>query len=197
VQSLAASKAKVGRGARDRRAVERGEGGSGALKRFQDSLVVVEWTLTFRWVVGWLQAMLDQTSQPASQPHVIGEGYDFNVVRAHLGGEPTPPHFAIHRKGAIVGLCLGLSWHPRAEADPCEVWIGRKGDAAKWGTKLAETSGPIPVYVRRDEGGEWFFIGWREVTGSTREPDDIRPRLKPPTITAIARVVTMRRVPQP
>lgn len=63
---------------------------------------------------------------PAGPPHVVGEGYEFDAVRAQLGGQSAPPYFVIHREGVIVGLCLGLTWNPRAESDPCEVWVGRK-----------------------------------------------------------------------
>lgn len=130
---------------------------------------------------------------PAANPLVVGEGYEFDAVRAQLGGQAAPPYFVIHRGGVIVGLCLGLTWNPRAESDPCEVWVGRKGDLAKWGAKLAETTGPLPVYVRRVEGGKWIYTGLYEVTGSSTEPDVIRPRLQPPVITVISRIVFLQR----
>ena len=107
-----------------------------------------------------------------------------------------PPHLVIQRDGAILGLCLGLMWNPRAEDDPAEVWVGLKGDLRKWGLKLSETTGPLPVYVRREEGGKWFFIGLHEVTGSTAEVPAIRQRLKPPVITAISRIVFLKRLPE-
>ena len=140
--------------------------------------------------------MLDESPTPAptppSPPHVVGEGYDFQTVRAHLGGAALPPNFVIHRDEKILGLCLGLMWNPQAESDPCEVWVGRKGDLPKWGVRLAGTAGPLPVYVRREEGGKWFFIGAYQVTGSSAEPEAIKQRLKPPTITSIARVVFLK-----
>ena len=129
----------------------------------------------------------------AGPPHVVGEGYEFNAIRAHLGGEPKPPNFVIHRDGAILGLCLGLMWNPRAEAEPAEVWVGRKGDLPKWGLKLSETTGPLPVYVRREEGGKWFFTGLFVVEGSTAEIPAIKQRLKPPVITGISRIIFLRR----
>lgn len=168
----------------------------------------MEWTLTAEGVGGSLQGMPDDlstpsvsprltatapASAPAAPPHVVGEGYEFEAVRAQLGGQAAPPYFVIHREGVIVGLCLGLTWNPRAESDPCEVWVGRKGDLAKWGAKLAGTTGPLPVYVRRAEGGQWFFTGLFEVTGSSTEPDVIRPRLQPPVITVISRIVFLHR----
>jgi hypothetical protein len=124
---------------------------------------------------------------------VVGEGYDYDAVRASLGGQVAPPFFVIHRDGAILGLCLGLMWNPRAESEPCEVWVGRKGDLPSWGTKLAATTGPLPVYVRREEGGKWFFTGMYEVTGNSQLPEDIRARLKPPVITGISRIVFLKR----
>lgn len=141
-----------------------------------------------------LPAMPENSS--VSQPglsHVVGEGYAYGAIRKHLGGEFAAPHFVIHRDGAILGLCLGLMWNPLAESDPSEVWVGKKGDLAKWGLKLSETKGPLPVYVRREEGGQWFFIGRHEVTGSSAEPDALKQRLKPPSITAISRVVFLKR----
>lgn len=93
-----------------------------------------------------------------------------------------------------MGLCLGLLWNPRAEAEPGEVWVGNKGDLPRWGLKLAETPGPIPVYVRREEGGSWIYCGMREVSGSTIEPEELTQRLQPPSITAISRVVFLKRV---
>ena len=137
--------------------------------------------------------MLDKLPGPASPPHVVGEGYEFAEVRALLGGQTDPPHFVIHRDGVILGLCLGLKWNPLAESDPCEVWVGRKGELPKWGTKLAETTGPLPVYVRREEAGKWFFTGLYEVTGSSTEPAAIQQRLKPPVITNISRIVFLKR----
>ena len=141
--------------------------------------------------------MLDHSSALPSLPHVVGEGYDYDAVRASLGGERTPPHFVIHRDDVILGLCLGLMWNPLAEADPAEVWVGLKGDLKKWGLKLAETTGPLPVYVRREEGGKWFFIGLHEVTGSSAELPAIKQRLKPPVIRGISRIVFLKRLPEP
>jgi hypothetical protein len=139
--------------------------------------------------------MPDPLSVPGSPAHIIGEGYAFEEIRARLGGESTPPHFVIHREGVILGLCLGLMWNPRAEGNPCEVWVGQKGELSEWGAQLAETAGPLPVYVRREEGGRWFFTGLHEVTGSSTEPDAIRARLKPPGITRISRIVFLKRLP--
>lgn len=131
--------------------------------------------------------------QPLPAPHVVGEGYEYDAIRKQLGGEFAPPYFVIHRGGVILGLCLGLIWNPRAESDPAEVWVGKKGDLANWGLKLAETQGLLPVYVRREEGGKWFFTGLHEVTGSTTDPEAIRQRLRPPGITAMSRVVFLKR----
>ena len=144
--------------------------------------------------MGCLTPMPDQSS--ALTPHVVGASYDFDAVRTALGGESIPPYFVIHREGAILGLCLGLMWNPLAEADPAEVWVGLKGDLKKWGLKLAETTGPLPVYVRREEGGKWFFIGLHEVTGSSAELPALKQRLKPPVITGISRIVFLKRLPQ-
>lgn len=127
-------------------------------------------------------------------PHTVGEAYAFDEVRSALGGDPKPPNFVIHREGAVVGVCLGMAWNPRAEADPCEVWVGRKGNQPEWGVKLAETRGPLPVYVRRTEGGPWFHQGLFQVAGQTTDPRDIRPRLMPPKIVAIAQVILLRKV---
>ncbi len=139
--------------------------------------------------------MSEHTPAPPSPVHVIGQGYDFAEIRTALGGDRTPPNFVIHRDGAIIGLCLGLMWNPLAEAEPAEVWVGRKPDLTKWGLKLAETTGPLPVYVRREEGGRWFFTGLHEVTGSTTELPALKQRLKPPAITGISRVVFLKRLP--
>lgn len=140
--------------------------------------------------------MLDQSSALPLPSHVVGEGYDFDAVRARLGGESAPPFFVIHREGVVLGLCLGLMWNPLAEADPAEVWVGRKGDLPKWGIKLAETTAPLPVYVRREEGGKWIYIGLHEVTGSSAEIPAIKQRLKPPQITGISRIVFLKRLPE-
>lgn len=137
----------------------------------------------------------DNTPPPSpASTQVVGESYDFNTIRASLGGQTAPPYFVIHRDGTILGLCLGLMWNPRAESDPCEVWVGRKGELPAWGLKLAATTGPLPVYVRREEGGKWFFTGLYEVTGNSDNPDDLRQRLKPPVITGISRIVFLKRV---
>jgi len=131
-------------------------------------------------------------SPAAPEPHRVGEGYAFETVRAHLGGKSTPPNFVIHREGVILGLCLGLAWNPKAEANPCEAWIGRNGELPVWGTKLAETKEPIPLYVRREPGGKWIYQGIFRVTGSTTDPAALRLRLNPPTITNISRVVFLQ-----
>jgi hypothetical protein len=138
-------------------------------------------------------AMSEQMPASPLPPHVIGTAYDLQTIRKDLGGEDRPPHFVIHRDNAILGLCLGLMWNPLAEGDPAEVWVGRKGDLPKWGLTLAATTGPLPVYVRREEGGPWYFIGLREVAGNTDALEEIRRRLKPPVITAISRIVFLKR----
>jgi hypothetical protein len=137
--------------------------------------------------------MSDNSTPSPSPAHIVGEGYDFQAIRTSLNGNNAPPHFVIHELGVIKGVCLGLMWNPLAESDPCEVWVGKKGDLPKWGAKLAETKGPLPVYVRREEGGKWFFIGLHEVTGTTVESAELWRRIKPPTITGISRVVFMKR----
>jgi hypothetical protein len=126
---------------------------------------------------------------------IIGADYEFADLRAAHGGDPRPPNFVLHRAGQVIGICLGLAWHPRAEAATPEVWVGRKGDQAKWGEKLAATQGPLPVYVRRSEGARWTYLGLHEVTGATTEPAQIRPRLQPPKIVAVAQVVFLRKLP--
>lgn len=140
--------------------------------------------------------MSDQSSapKPVSQPHVVGEGYEFDAIRKHLGGEFAAPHFVIHRGEAILGVCVGLMWHPLAESNPAEIWIGSKEDLTKWGVKLAEAKGPIPVYVRREQGGKWFYTGLHEVTGSTSETEALKQRRKPPVINSISRVVFLKKV---
>ena len=85
--------------------------------------------------------MSDASPSPTPAPHVVGEGYEFDEVRAFLGGDPKPPNFVIHKGTEVIGVCLGLGWNPRADGEPCEVWVGRKGDQPKWGIKLAETRG--------------------------------------------------------
>ena len=137
--------------------------------------------------------MSDASPSPDAAPHVVGQGYEFDEVRAFLGGDPKPPNFVIHKAGAVIGVCLGLGWNPRADSEPCEVWVGRKGDQAKWGIRLAETRGQLPVYVRRTEGGQWFYNGLYEVTSHTTDPTIIRPRLLPPKIVAIDRLVFLKR----
>ena len=139
--------------------------------------------------------MLDKPSAPPPLPHVVGESYDFQTIRTALGGQLLPPNFVIRHEGVIRGLCLGLMWHPLVESDPAEVWIGRKDPLPKWGEKLAETTGPLPVYVRREEGGKWVYIGLHEVTGSSTELNAIRHRLRPPVITNISRIVYLKRLP--
>jgi hypothetical protein len=135
-------------------------------------------------------------SDPASPtPPVEGQDYEFDALRRAHGGDPKPPNFVLHRDGKVIGVCLGLAWHPRAEATPGEVWVGRKGDQAKWGVKLAETKAPLPVYVRRHAGGRWHYLGLHEVTGQTTDPAQIRPRLQPPKIVAVAQVVFLRKLP--
>ena len=141
--------------------------------------------------------MTDLPPSPHPAPHLVGESYEFDAIRSHLGGDPKPPNFVIHRGQDVVGVCLGLGWNPRAEGEPCEVWVGYKGDLPKWGIRLAETKGPLPVYVRRTEGGPWFYLGLHEVTSHTADPALIRPRLQPPKITAVSRVVFMKKVATP
>ncbi len=140
--------------------------------------------------------MSDQSSasQPVSSPHVVGEGYEFDAIRKHLGGDYATPHFVIHKGDTILGVCVGLMWHPLAESDPAEIWVGKKEDLIPWGGKLADAKGPIPIYVRREQGGKWFYTGRYEVTGSTTQLEELKRRVKPPTITAISRVVFMKRI---
>jgi hypothetical protein len=138
---------------------------------------------------------MTESAEPSRPlPHVVGESYGFDEVRAALGGDNKPPSFVIHREGAVIGVCLGTTWNPRAEHDPCEVWVGRKGNQSEWGIKLAETKGTLPVYVRRTEGGPWFYKGMHKVTGQTINPADIRPRLMPPKIVAVAQVILLSKV---
>jgi hypothetical protein len=138
--------------------------------------------------------MPEPTQTPRPLPHVLGEAYAFDEVRAALGGDPKPPNFVIHKDGAVMGICLGITWNPRAESEPCEVWVGRKDNQPQWGEKLAATKGPLPVYVRRTEGGPWFYKGLYEVSDYTTDPKDIRPRLVPPKIVSVAQVILLKKL---
>jgi hypothetical protein len=138
--------------------------------------------------------MPQPTQTPRPLPHVLGEAYAFDEVRAALGGDPKPPNFVIHKDGAVMGICLGITWNPRAESEPCEVWVGRKDNQPQWGEKLAATKGPLPVYVRRTEGGPWFYKGLYEVSDHTTDPKDIRPRLVPPKIVSVAQVILLKKL---
>lgn len=138
--------------------------------------------------------MLNTSPESISTRHVVGESYEFEEIRRALGGESIPPNFVIHRKGLVLGLCLGLMWNPLAENDPAEVWVGRKGDLPAWGVRLAGTKGPLPVYVRREEGGKWYYTGLYEVTGSSTELTEIQQRLSPPAIKGISHIVFLKRV---
>ena len=151
--------------------------------------------MTARCAVGLLCVMSENSPAPLSPPHVVGEGYDFETIRTGLGGQRLPPNFVIHSDGVILGLCVGLRWNPLAESDPAEVWVGRNDPLPKWGEKLAATTVTLPVYVRREEGGKWFYTGLHEVTGSSTELNDIKHRLKPPVITNISRIVYLKRLP--
>lgn len=142
--------------------------------------------------IGLLWLMSDHSAAPRPHAPVLGEGYDFQSIRTSLGGDAMPPNFVIHRAGAIVGICLGLKWNPLAESNPVEVWVGRKEPLPKWGEKLALTTGPLPVYVRREEGGQWIYVGRHEVSGSTTDFNDIKRRLNPPAITGISRIVFLK-----
>jgi len=137
--------------------------------------------------------MSDASPSPTPAPHVVGEGYEFDEVRAFLDGDPKPPNCRTHKSTEDIGGCRGRGWNPHADSEPCEVWVGRKGDQAKWGIRLAETRGPLPVYVRRTEGGKWFYNGLFEVTSHTTDPAIIRPRLLPPKIVALAQPVFLKR----
>jgi hypothetical protein len=139
--------------------------------------------------------MLDSSASPVPPPHVVGASYDFPAIRAALRGDALPPNFVIHRAGVILGLCVGRRWNPLAESDPAEVWVGRKDPLPKWGEKLAGTTGPLPVYVRREEGGKWFYLGLYEVTGSSTDLSELKRRLQPPVITGISRIVFLKRLP--
>ena len=138
--------------------------------------------------------MSENLPSPIPTPHVVGEGYDFETIRAALGGQRLPPNFVIHNEGVILVLCVGLRWNPLAESTPAEVWVGRNDPLPKWGEKVASTTGPLPVYVRREEGGKWIYIGLHEVTGSSTDINDIKHRLKPPVITNISRIIYLKRL---
>jgi hypothetical protein len=119
----------------------------------------------------------------------LNQGYDFQAIRALLQGDKSPPNFAIHRQQTILALCIGLHWNPRAEQNPAEVWVGNKPELLPWGTRLAETTHPLPVFVRRETGGLWFYTGMHQVSNHTKDPEAIRERLQPPVINAISHIV--------
>jgi len=70
--------------------------------------------------------------------------------------------------------------------------VGQGDDSTE--VRAALGGGLLPVYVRRQEGGKWFFVGLHEVTGSTAEIPAIKQRLKLPVITGSSRVVFLKRV---
>lgn len=124
----------------------------------------------------------------------LNQGYEFQAIRAQLGGDKSPPNFAIHRQQNILALCLGLHWNPRAEQNPAEVWVGNKPELLPWGNILAETTHPLPVFVRRQPGGPWFYTGTFQVSSHTNDPEAIRQRLQPPTITSISKIIFLNNI---
>jgi hypothetical protein len=132
---------------------------------------------------------------PTQPVYNLNEGYEYQAIRAQLRGEKTPPNFAIHRQNSILALCLGIHWNPRAEQNPAEVWVGNKPELLPWGNILTETSHPLPVFIRRQQGGLWFYTGLYQVSDHTNDPAAIRERLQPPTITAISKIIFLKPIP--
>ncbi len=130
----------------------------------------------------------------SSPSFTLNQGYEFQAIRALLQGDKSPPNFAIHRQDTILALCLGLHWNPRAEQNPAEVWVGNKPELLPWGNRLAETTQPLPVFIRRQQAGPWFYTGMHQVSSHTKDPDAIRERLQPPVINAISRIVFLNKI---
>jgi len=94
---------------------------------------------------------------------------NFNEIREQLGGDNEPPFFVIHQGPLIVALCLREDFNPNINADSPEVWIG--ANVREWGDRLANDTGPVPLYVAPPAGGDYKLKGIYEVTQKQPTPD--------------------------
>lgn len=93
---------------------------------------------------------------------------NFHVIRQTLNGDNEGPWSIIHRGNIIVGLCLREDLNPMINAATPEVWIGDKDPLPTWAERLANDTGPIPVYVSPSEGADYTLKGNYEI--STEQP---------------------------
>ena len=114
-----------------------------------------------------------------SAPHWVGNDF---------------PEFCHPPRGRDFGIVRRLALASARRGRSSRGLGGRSDPLPKWGEKLAATTGLLPVYVRREEGGKWVYTGLHEVTGSSMELNAIKDRLKPPVITNISRIIFLKRI---
>jgi hypothetical protein len=103
----------------------------------------------------------------SSCSYALGMG-NFHDIRRQLNGDYKGPWFVIHCKKRIVGLCLRRDLNPKVIAEPPEVWVGAREPLPEWGDRLANDTGPIPVYVAATEGANYVLLGTYEI--SAKQP---------------------------
>ena len=96
---------------------------------------------------------------------------NFHDIRRKLGGDDEGPWSIIHKGKIIVGLCLREDLNPMIHAATPEVWIGDKEPLPIWAERLANDTGPIPVYVSPAEGADYSLKGIFEISCEKPSPE--------------------------
>ena len=100
---------------------------------------------------------------PESIPE-FGMGYSHDAVAKFYQHDATLVSFVIIKGKQILALRLREDYNPEILARPAQVWVGELPPAVRdWGNTLANTTTPIPVFVKRQGRKNYTFVGDHEI----------------------------------
>lgn len=121
-----------------------------------------------------------------------GKFYHWREILDELAAEDTPPPYALHRDGHVVGFALNRWQNPQA---PGEILVGPGTERERYAEIFITEQPAVPVLVREERGDNvWRCAGYFKLQRASDDPAERNERLQPPEIPAIYKILFLAEV---
>lgn len=121
-----------------------------------------------------------------------GKTYRWREILDALDAEPTPPPYALHRDGHVVGFALNRWQNPKA---PNEILVGYGEGREQYAEIFIAEKPEVPVLIKEAEIDDcWRCLGNYKLKRVSDEVADKNQRVKPFDIPAIYKILFLEEV---
>jgi len=122
-------------------------------------------------------------------PVIKGHSYLWKDILSELEAEDSPPPFALHKGGAVVGFALNRWQNPQA---PAEILVGYGDCREQMADVFIGQGKAVPVLIRETEADSlWLCLGDFKLSDWTDKPAEKNKRVKPFDIPGIYKIFFM------